>query len=64
MKCKYKNCSKELPEYKRSDSKFCNRKCKTNNRKVNKYHSDKLKWVRVIDLSPEQIEVVKSLRNG
>jgi hypothetical protein len=74
MKCKYEHCQKEIGENQRSDAKFCSRNCKSNNRKIGKYKRDRKlailngqvrsKWIRVIDLSPEQIDVVKSLRNG
>lgn len=74
MKCQYIHCKKEIGENQRKDAKFCSRNCKQNNRKVNKYKKDrnlailngkvKSKWVRLIDLTPEQIEHVKSIRNG
>jgi hypothetical protein len=74
MKCQYEHCQKDIGENQRSDAKFCCRNCKSNNRKINKYKIDRKlviingdnssKWIRVIDLTPEQIDRVKMIRNG
>ena len=66
MKCNYRNCGKELVD-KRSDAKFCNKKCKDNERTYIKRELKRIKNDRE-DIKNklkeiENLEIIKLFEN-
>lgn len=59
MKCEYYKCNRELEC--RKGAKFCCRNCKESNRKMKKYHKDKMDRGYLEDL--EKIRQYKELEN-
>ena len=45
-KCNYRNCNNYLPDEMKSNAKYCNRNCKSCERKYNKREDNKIKLER------------------
>ena len=50
-KCNYRNCNNYLPDEMKSNAKYCNRNCKTCERKYNKREDNKIKKDKSIVLA-------------
>lgn len=60
MKCAYRNCGRELVD-KRSDAKFCDRNCKSCERKYNKRQKDFIERCKEEEM--KNVELIKYFKN-